>query len=332
MDLDTQDDRGQLAAQTRRLQIELDSERAKSARLLESNKDLALEVHELRKVVTDSDERTDCAKAFAATWKRLAKVMRRYANDADEEAVRILDSKRDENEALRAEVLDHEDRWQRVVALGRAMREFVGGDACWHFLHEYADILVESDADDVGDGLAELHHERIGVETDAIGNVEAVSYLRELCGPVLGVKRLRPGAKIPVRATDRAAGLDVFACLTGQIRIEPGHVAKIPLGIALDTPVGYHLDARGRSGSESRNDFTVRLGTIDDDYRGECCAIVKAPLYVDGSGDLDGGVVINHGDKVAQLVIHKTIDMPIIEVAELSETTRGTSGFGSTGT
>lgn len=147
--------------------------------------------------------------------------------------------------------------------------------------------------------------------------------------PRLGVKLLREGAKLPTRAHDTDAGMDVYACLESPMAIAKGNTAKVPLGIALDIPPGYFIDVRGRSGNELRGQFVVRLGTVDAGYRNELCAIVHALGVSAATGMWPEVVNINPGDKIAQLVLRRVESLPIVEVSELSETSRGANGFGS---
>ena len=142
--------------------------------------------------------------------------------------------------------------------------------------------------------------------------------------PQLGVKLLRDGARMPERAHEGDAGLDVFACLDDAVTIASGATVKIPLGIALDIPAGYFIDVRGRSGNELRGDWVVRLGTVDAGYRNELCAIVNVPWRWGAPN-----CTIHPGTKIAQLVIQKCETLPLVKVDALSETDRGVNGFGS---
>jgi dUTP pyrophosphatase len=140
----------------------------------------------------------------------------------------------------------------------------------------------------------------------------------------LKVKRLRPEAKLPSRATMGATGFDLYACIDGGGSIQLDPTPKlIGTGIALEVPPGYDAQIRPRSGLSLKG-VGVTLGTVDSDYRGE----VMVTMYM---LTLGVGFEIKHGDRVAQLVIHKLPDVKIIESAELSSTKRGTGGHGSTG-
>lgn len=143
-------------------------------------------------------------------------------------------------------------------------------------------------------------------------------------GPLLKVKRLRPHARLPRRATEHSTGLDLFACLD-----EPGYLtlshkpARVPTGIALEIPPGFDVQVRPRSGLSARG-VGVTFGTIDSDYRGE----VLVTMYLFGSLD---EYRINDGDRIAQLVVSLLAELPIVEVEELSASARGAGGHGSTG-
>lgn len=142
--------------------------------------------------------------------------------------------------------------------------------------------------------------------------------------PRLKVKKLRPSARLPLRATEGSAGLDLFACLD-----EPGYLVlgrdpvPVPTGIAIEVPPGFDAQVRPRSGLSARG-VGITFGTIDSDYRGE----VLVTMYVFGS---EGEYRINDGDRIAQLVLTRLADLPLLEVDELSPSERGPGGHGSTG-
>lgn len=140
----------------------------------------------------------------------------------------------------------------------------------------------------------------------------------------LKVKKLRPDAQLPRRATPSSTGLDLFACLgaDGTVRLD-STPKLIGTGIAIEFPLGYDVQIRPRSGLSSKG-VGVTLGTVDSDYRGE----VMVTMYMMTPG---AGFEIRHGDRIAQLVIHKLADVDIIEAADLSTTERGAGGHGSTG-
>ena len=142
--------------------------------------------------------------------------------------------------------------------------------------------------------------------------------------PTLKVRRLRPGASPPQRTTPGSTGLDLFACLeeTGSIELGRDPVL-VPTGIAIEVPAGYDAQVRPRSGLSAKG-VGVAFGTIDSDYQGE----VLVTMYLFGALD---SYTIRHGDRIAQLVISRWADLPVVEVEALSETERGPGGHGSTG-
>jgi dUTP pyrophosphatase len=141
---------------------------------------------------------------------------------------------------------------------------------------------------------------------------------------VLKVKRLRPGARLPQRATEGASGYDLYACLEGStsliLRRQPQRVGT---GIAIEFPPGFDVQVRPRSGLAAKG-VGVVFGTIDSDYRGE----VLVTMYV--FGDLEE-YPINNGDRIAQLVITRLGNLDVVEADALSDTQRGAGGHGSTG-
>ena len=138
-------------------------------------------------------------------------------------------------------------------------------------------------------------------------------------------KCLREGAKLPFRATEGSAGADLFACIDNNIIIEPGKIKMIPIGIAVEIPMGYCGFVYSRSSLGSKFGITLpnSVGVIDSDYRGELCV----PLINHGENDF----TVRKGDRIAQLVI-MPVENPVYEFyEELSSTERGVGGFGSTG-
>lgn len=160
------------------------------------------------------------------------------------------------------------------------------------------------------------------------------------------IKRLHPDAVIPQYAHEGDAGFDLVAA--ADVIIEPGETALIPTGIAVELPPGYELQVRPRSGITLRTKLRVQLGTVDSNYRGEIGVIVDntdeyiadARYEIKTINDtntktdwprLVGSYIIRKGDRIAQGVIAPVAVANFVEVDELSDTTRGESGFGSTG-
>lgn len=139
------------------------------------------------------------------------------------------------------------------------------------------------------------------------------------------VKKTRDNAKLPFRATEGAAGADMSACLKQAVTIEPGRRADIPLGIAAEIPAGYVglMFARSSLGLKHGVSMPNSVGVIDSDYRGEMIAALI--------NHSDTPFTVNDGDRLVQLVIVPCENAAFIETDTLSETARGTGGFGSTG-
>jgi len=140
------------------------------------------------------------------------------------------------------------------------------------------------------------------------------------------VKRLHAQATLPHRHSDHAAGMDLAACLDdGPVTIEPREIAMIPCGFSMAVPVGFEAQVRPRSGLATKHGVTLpnSPGTIDSDYRGE----VFVPLINHGQAPF----VVEHGMRIAQMVIAPVVLADAVEVESLDETGRGAGGFGSTG-
>jgi dUTP pyrophosphatase len=141
---------------------------------------------------------------------------------------------------------------------------------------------------------------------------------------VLKVKRLRPGALLPRRATEGSSGLDLFACIDGRDHIVLGrHPVRVGTGIAIEFPRGFDVQVRPRSGLAVKG-VGVTLGTIDSDYRGE----VLVTMYL--FGEIEEYRIAN-GDRIAQLVVTRLGNLGVVEAEDLTDTARGAGGHGSTG-
>ncbi len=138
------------------------------------------------------------------------------------------------------------------------------------------------------------------------------------------VKKLDPKATLPQYQTSEAAGADIYACLEDTMIIPNGTVAMIPTGLAVEIPKGYEMQIRAGSGLSSKGLILPNgVGTIDSDYRGEVKILV---MNLSGK-DMD----ITHEMRVAQAVI-SPVPQAIFQIVEsLSDTERGSGGFGSTG-
>jgi len=136
-------------------------------------------------------------------------------------------------------------------------------------------------------------------------------------------KKIHPAAVIPSYARPGDAGMDVCAC--EEATLQPGERRLVRTGLVMELPHGTEAQMRPRSGLALKNGITLlnTPGTIDEGYRGEV-----------------GVILINHGHepfevkpglRIAQMVIAPVLHVDTAEVTEVSDTTRGRGGFGSTG-
>jgi len=136
-----------------------------------------------------------------------------------------------------------------------------------------------------------------------------------------------PEFDLPFYATEGAAGADIRASIPEKksLTIKPGERVLIPTGLQMEIPFGYEIQVRPRSGLSLKSSLMVvnSPGTIDCDYRGE----VNIILGNFGTTDY----VVEHGLRIAQLVIAPVIQGKYIKTSSLGETKRGEGGFGSTG-
>ena len=141
----------------------------------------------------------------------------------------------------------------------------------------------------------------------------------------LAVQLLNKAAKLPTRAHDTDAGIDLHACLISPIVLAPGERAVIPTGIAIALPHGTAGFVHPRSGLAAKHGITVcnAPGTIDEAYRGE----VGVCLINLGNTE----VTITHHMRIAQLIVQDVHTPRIKTVDVLEDTDRGEGGWGSTG-
>lgn len=133
------------------------------------------------------------------------------------------------------------------------------------------------------------------------------------------------GLPVPHYQTDHSAGVDLYAAVEGELAIAPGAWKLVPTGIAVAIPEGYEGQVRPRSGLALKHGIGMLNGpgTIDADYRGEIGIILF--------NFSDRPFIINRGDRIAQMVFAKLAKASFSVVNELSETRRGSGGFGHTG-
>lgn len=130
---------------------------------------------------------------------------------------------------------------------------------------------------------------------------------------------------MPAYATAGSAGMDIRANLDEAITLQPFERTLIPTGLYISLPEGLEAQVRPRSGLAIKQGITClnTPGTIDSDYRGE----IKVILI----NLSDTEQVIQHGDRIAQMVISRYEHVTLKQVQELDETERGKGGFGHTG-
>ena len=135
------------------------------------------------------------------------------------------------------------------------------------------------------------------------------------------------GLPLPAYQSALAAGLDLLAAVPADapVSLAPGGRAMIPTGIAIALPPGTEAQVRPRSGLAMRHGITVlnSPGTVDADYRGE----INVLLINHG----DAPFPVKRGERIAQMVIAPVTQAQLVAVTALSETDRGSGGFGSTG-
>lgn len=140
------------------------------------------------------------------------------------------------------------------------------------------------------------------------------------------VKRLPNCKGMPTYETPGAVGMDLRAAIDEDMWIDCGERKLVPCGIAIVVPPGFEAQVRARSGLALKHGLSVvnGVGTIDQDYRGEVCALII-------NHDHKYRYCVSPGEKIAQLVISPVEIVALNEVDELPETQRGEMGFGSTG-
>lgn len=139
------------------------------------------------------------------------------------------------------------------------------------------------------------------------------------------IKKLRQNAILPKYQTKYSAGMDLCACIDEPIEIKSMERKLIPTGLSIELPLGYESQIRARSGLSLSHGVTMAnsVGTIDGDYRGE----YKVLLVNIGAETF----TVKPDMRIAQLVVSRYEQVQWQLEDELSETSRGTGGFGSTG-
>lgn len=139
------------------------------------------------------------------------------------------------------------------------------------------------------------------------------------------VKKLRKNAKLPTYGTEYSAGADLYACLDEAVTLAPHETKMIPIGIAMEIPVGWVGLVFARSGLASKRHLAPanKVGVIDCDYRGE--------FFVPMHNHSEAPQTIEPGERIAQMILTPYLTAQFVETDTLSDTVRSTGGFGSTG-
>ena len=139
------------------------------------------------------------------------------------------------------------------------------------------------------------------------------------------VKKLREHAKLPVYATADAAAADLCSAEAGPVTVAPGETVVIHTGIAVELPSGFAGFVYARSGLATKRGLAPanKVGVSDADHRGEILVSLHNHSAIPAT--------LEPGERIAQLLIAPAPQFSFTEVPELSDTVRGTGGFGSTG-
>ena len=136
--------------------------------------------------------------------------------------------------------------------------------------------------------------------------------------------KLKENAIVPTRGSEKAAGYDLYACLENEVEIQPHSTCLIGTGLSFELPDNTFAAIFARSGLATKSGLAPanKVGVCDSDYRGE----YKIALH----NHSNTPVTVHNGDRIAQMVVMPFIPVEL-EEGELSETARGSGGFGSTG-
>jgi len=142
---------------------------------------------------------------------------------------------------------------------------------------------------------------------------------------ILKIFRMAHNKFVPEYKTEGAAGMDLCAAISEPITLKPLERYLVPTGLKIELEHGYEAQIRPRSGLSIKHGISLIncVGTVDEDYRGEVCIGV-----VNLSND---EYTIQPDERIAQMVIARVEQAKIEVVTELTETVRGSGGFGSTG-
>ena len=141
----------------------------------------------------------------------------------------------------------------------------------------------------------------------------------------INIKKLKDNAIIPTVGSEKSAGSDLYACIDEKVTIQSGETVKIGTGLAIELPDGFFGGIFARSGLATKKGLAPanKVGVCDSDYRGEYIVALHNHSNTEQ--------VVEPGERIAQLIVIPYIPVKFNEVEELSETDRGSGGFGSTG-
>ena len=141
----------------------------------------------------------------------------------------------------------------------------------------------------------------------------------------VNIKKLNPGAVIPTYGSEFSAGADLYACIEEAVAIQPNETKLIKTGLSMEIPKGFAGLIYARSGLASKKGLAPanKVGVVDSDYRGE----VMVALH----NHSDVVATVEPKERIAQLVIAPFLKAAFTEVEKLTDTQRGSGGFGSTG-
>ncbi len=142
---------------------------------------------------------------------------------------------------------------------------------------------------------------------------------------IVRVKKLDERAVVPTRGSEYAAGADLYAVIDTPVVIAPGETVLIHTGLAMEIPVGWAGLIYARSGLATKSGLAPanKVGVVDADYRGELMVALHNHSNTERT--------VEHGERIAQLVITPYLPAVFEQVDDLTDTVRGEGGFGSTG-
>ena len=140
---------------------------------------------------------------------------------------------------------------------------------------------------------------------------------------IVKIKKLSPNAIIPTKADCGAAGFDLYATQDYAFPLLPGERRMFPTDIAIEIPPGYYGQIAPRSGIALKSGIMTMAGILDETFRGN----INVILYNSSNEPFE----VKKGQRIAQLIFHKYENAVFREVEQLSDSSRNTGGFGSSG-